>query len=80
MHITYEDITGKADAYLIGLGVNNGTVPWKVMEVLDELHGKTILFFITSGMKPTREYSDAIERKLLPFLPDDSDYKGELFT
>lgn len=74
--LSHEDITGKADVYLIGFGVNKGTVPLKIMEVLDELHGKTILFFITAGMEPTHEYRDAVERQILPFMPDDCDYKG----
>ena len=74
--LTHEDITGKADAYLIGFGVNKGTVPLKIMDVLDELHGKKIMFFVTCGMEPVREYRDAVEKKLLPFLPDDCEYLG----
>lgn len=74
--LSYEKITGKADVYLIGFGVNKGTVPLKIMETLDELCGKTILFFITCGFEPTREYLESIERKVAVFLPDDCDYRG----
>lgn len=74
--LSHEEITGKADVYLIGFGVNKGAIPLRVMEILEELHGKTLLFFITCGMDPVDEYREMIEKKLLPFLPDDCDYKG----
>jgi hypothetical protein len=34
------------------------------------------MFFVTSGMKPTEEYKKAFENKLIPFISDDSDYRG----
>ena len=71
-----EEITQKADVYLIGFGVNKGMVPLRVMEVLDKLHGKTSLFFVTSGLNPVKEYKELIERKLSPFMPDECDYRG----
>lgn len=74
--LSCEKVTGKADIYLIVFGINRGMVPLKVMELLEELHGKILLFFITSGMEPVQEYRDAMERKLLPFIPDDCDYRG----
>ena len=74
--LTTEEIMKKANVYLIGFGINKGAVPLKIMEVLEELHGKTILFFVTGGMEPLNEYRDAVERKIEPFLPDDCDYRG----
>lgn len=65
-----------ADVYLIGFGVNRGTVPIKIMDALDAAEGKTILLFVTCGMKPTDAYRTAIERKIAPFLPDACDYRG----
>jgi hypothetical protein len=46
------------------------------MDALEDLHGKKILFFVTCGMEPTEEYRDAIQKRLLPFLPDDCDDCG----
>lgn len=74
--LSHEDITGKAEIYLLGFGVNKGTVPLSVMDALDELHGKKIIFFLTSGVEPTESYRKTIEKKLLPFIPDDCEYKG----
>ena len=71
-----EKMSKKADVYLIGFGVNKGTVPLKVIEALEILHGKRIMFFMTCGMEPEKEYRDTIENKITPFLPEDCDYRG----
>ena len=65
-----------ADVYLIGFGVNRGTVPMRIMDALEVAEGKTVLLFVTCGMEPTESYKFSIERKILPFLPDDCDYRG----
>jgi flavodoxin len=65
-----------ADAYLIGYGVGRGTVPMKILDTLELAEGKTLLLFVTSGLQPTEEYHASVERKVLPFLPDDCDYRG----
>lgn len=70
------ELSPDADVYLIGFGVDRGTVPIKIMDALDAAEGKTILLFVTCGMKPTDAYRAAIERKIVPFLPDVCDYRG----
>jgi flavodoxin len=65
-----------ADVYCIGYGVNRGTVPMKVLDALDLAEGKAVALFVTCGLDPTEEYRAAVERKVLPFLPDDCDYRG----
>jgi hypothetical protein len=74
--LSSETISSQADINLICFGVNKGTVPIKIMDALDELDGKTIMFFITGGMEPTEKYHDMIENKITPFLPDECDYRG----
>lgn len=74
--LTHEKMSKKADVYLLGFGVNKGTMPLKIMEALEELHGKKIMFFITCGMEPEKQYRDMIESKITPFLPEDCDYRG----
>lgn len=74
--LSLEDASGMADIYFIGFGMNSGAVPLKIMEALDCAEGKTVSFFVTSGMEPTESYKDSIERKMLPFVPDDCEYKG----
>lgn len=71
-----DELSKNADVYLIGFGVNKGTIPLKVMDALDELNGKIILFFVTCGMELTEMYRDAVEKKLLPFMPESCDYRG----
>jgi len=44
--LSCEEITGKADVYLIGFGLKKEAIPLKIMDVLEELEGKTILFFV----------------------------------
>ena len=71
-----DDISEDADVYFIGFGVNRGTVPLKIMDALEAAEGKTIFLFVTCGIEPTERYKASVERKVLPFLPDDCDYKG----
>jgi flavodoxin len=75
-NLTEENITGKADTYLLCFGVNKGTVPIALMDALDELSEKRIMFFVTGGAEPTEEYKAAIEKKIVPFIPDDCEYCG----
>jgi flavodoxin len=74
--LSEEELSMQADIYLLCFGVNKGTVPIQIMEALDELSNKTIMLFVTCGMEPEEKYCDAIENKILPFLPDNCDYRG----
>ena len=74
--LSCEEISEDADVYFVGYGVNRGAVPMKIMDALEIAEGKTILLFVTCGMEPTEGYKSSVERKILPFLPDDCDYKG----
>lgn len=74
--LSCDEISEDADVYLIGFGINRGTVPMKVMDALEIAESKTILLFVTCGMEPTESYKASVERKILPFLPDDCDYRG----
>jgi flavodoxin len=79
VHLTdleQEDPWEDADVYFIGYGVNRGAVPMKVMDTLDLAEGKTVVLFVTGGMAPTQEHKEALERKVIPFLPDNCDYRG----
>lgn len=79
IHLTdlnHGELSPDADVYMIGFGVNRGTVPMKIMDALDAAEGKTILIFVTCGMEPTDAYRTVIERKISPFLPDVCDYRG----
>lgn len=71
-----EEIFPAADVYFIGFGVNRAAVPLKVMEALEYTGGKRALLFVTCGMEPTDDYKAQIEQKVLPFVPDDCDYRG----
>lgn len=74
--LSCEEITGKADVYLIGFGMKKHAIPLKIMELLDQLEGKTILFFVTASVKPTEDHIKVVEQKLDPFMPSDCDYRG----
>jgi hypothetical protein len=79
VHLTdlaYGEAAEDADVYLLGFGINRGAVPLKIMDSMELAEGKTILLFITCGVEPTAEYQASVERTVLPFLPDDCDYRG----
>jgi hypothetical protein len=70
------EISPDGEVYLVGFEVDRGTVPVKIIDALEAAAGKTLFLFLTSGLEPTAEHRAAIEKKLLPFLPDDCDYRG----
>lgn len=74
--LSSEEITRKADVYLIGFGMKKNVIPFKIMDVLEELEDKTILFFVTASVIPSEEHIKEIERRLNPFMPSKCDYRG----
>lgn len=76
VNLCEDDADTRADVYLIGFGYNQGRIPLMIIELLEQLSGKTVLLFATCGLLPTEEYRDAIAKKLFPFLPDDCDWRG----
>lgn len=74
--LSCEELTEIADVYLIGFGMKNNAIPLKIMEVSEKLEGKTVLFFVTASLTPSREHTMEIEQRIEPFLPDDCNYKG----
>ncbi len=74
--LSCEEITEKADVYLIGFGLRKDAIPFRIMDTLEKLEGKTILLFVTASVNPTDEHIKEIERRLNPFMPCEYDYKG----
>lgn len=77
--LSCEEITEKADMYLIGFGMKQEAIPIKIMDVLEkleELEDKTVLLFVTAPVEPTEEHIKEVKRKLDPFIPNNCNYKG----
>lgn len=74
--LSCEEITKQADVYLIGFGMKREAIPLKIMEILEELEDKTILFFVTASIKSTEVHIKEVERRLEPFMPGNCDYRG----
>ena len=72
------EISDDADAYLLAFEITQAAIPLKIMDVLENLEGKTILCCVTCGMA-LYESKNSIERSLLPFIPDECDYRGMFF-
>lgn len=76
--LSSETLDQTADVYMIAFEMNKTTVPLSVMEVMDTLEyfdGKALLLLVacTSGLA---EQPQSIERKIIPFLPDQCEYLG----
>lgn len=67
-----------SDLYIIGFGINSGTVPLKIMDILEDLNEKDFALIITCGLEATDEYKSSTERKLTPFFNDNCRYHGIL--
>ena len=73
-----QEISDDADVYLLVFEITQAAIPLKIMDVLENLEGKTILCFVACGMALFEEKED-VEHNLLPFLPDECDYRGLFF-
>ncbi len=76
--IATEPLFGTADVFLVCFEMTREAVPLEIMEALELLEGKRIALFVLCAAKTENEKRD-VERRLIPFLPDQCDYKG-LFT
>ena len=75
MDLSYCEISSDADVYLIGFEIVLDTLPLNIINILEKLEGKTVLCFATCGVATT-ENQERIKRTILPFLPDECDYRG----
>ena len=66
----------QADAYILVFGIKHNVCPLIVLEQLDRLTGKTLLFMATGAMGGSDAYRVQMECQLLPFLPEACDYRG----
>lgn len=76
--LSNQEITEDADVYLLVFEITRNSIPLPIMDALENLEEKTILCCVTSGMARF-ESKEGIEHSLLPFLPDECDYRGMFF-
>jgi len=68
-----------ADIQLVGFdmgGTNLDAIPFKVIEYLEKLDGKAIFLFATVPFIPNEAVEGRIHNNVLPFLPDECDFRG----
>lgn len=83
-HDTYisnleEECVTYADIQLVGFdmgGTNLDAIPFKVIEYLEKLDGKAIFLFATVPFIPNEAVEGRIHNSVLPFLPDECDFRG----
>lgn len=73
-----QEISYSSDVYLLVFEITRDAIPLKIMDVLENLEGKTVLCIVTCSMA-LLESKDSVEHNLLPFLPDECDYRGLFF-
>lgn len=66
----------RADVYLIGGGVHDGTLSLDLLDCLDEIEGGKIALFLTCGFLPTDQYKERLEKAMAVWLPDEAQYLG----
>lgn len=67
------------DVHLVGFevdGKNAGAIPYKVMEFVEQLEGKTLFLFTTSPLFTSEKMRQRNENTMRAFLPNDCDYRG----
>ena len=78
VNLSKQEISDDANSYLLVFEITQNAIPLKIMDILENLEGKTILCCVTCGMA-LHESKDSIEHCLLPFIPDECDYRGTFF-
>ena len=78
VNLSKQEISDDANSYLLVFEITQNAIPLKIMDILENLEGKTILCFVACGMALFEEKED-VEHNLLPFLPDECDYRGLFF-
>lgn len=76
VNLKEDAMTDEAEAYFICFGMNKGAVPYKVLECVELLENKTVIFFVTCGLEPRDNHRVEIGRKILPFLPNSCTFRG----
>ena len=76
--LSNQEITEDTGVYLLVFEITRNSIPLPIMDALENLEEKTILCCVTSGMARF-ESKEGIEHSLLPFLPDECDYRGMFF-
>lgn len=74
-----EEDTPCAEVQLVGFdmgGTNLDAIPFKVIEYLEKLNGKVIFLFATVPFIPNEAVEGRIHNSVLPFLPDERDFRG----
>lgn len=74
-----ENAPAYADVQLVGFemgGYNLDAIPFKVLEYLENLDGKVIFLFGTVPFQPNEAVRNKINNSVIPFLPDECDYRG----
>lgn len=74
--ITLDTEIKPAELYLIGFGIRRNTLPFPVLQLLDQLENKRVAFFASGALGGMEAYKAKIESQILSFLPDRSDYQG----
>ena len=70
------DPTTDADVYLIGFNLGNNMIPYRIMEFLEMLEEKIVMFFITSPVHLDERVEDALADKFEVFVSDSCQYLG----
>lgn len=65
-----EDVSRDANTYILCFGMVKGEIPIRIIDALDRLDGKTVLFLVTCGRVPSDDYRRYIMQRIDPFLPD----------
>lgn len=74
-----EEFVDCADVHIVGFeadGKNVGAIPFRIMEFIEKLEGKTLFMFATSPLYTSEKMRERNENTLKAFLSDDCDFRG----
>lgn len=73
-----DESDARGEIHLVGfeLGSKMDAIPYKILEFLEKLDEKIIFLFATCPIPSIESVKERAERAVVPFLPEDCDYRG----
>ena len=79
LHDLTKDDSILADTQIVGIEMNGtklDAIPFMVLDYLSNLEGKIIFLYATVPFEPNEQVCKRLENSIIPFLPDECDYRG----
>lgn len=69
-------VNDNADVYIVCFDMNRSAVPYRIIDCIEGLNNKIIIFFVVSGFSANDNLRAEIGKGIIPFLPENAVFRG----